>query len=193
MSLRNIEMTGSDTRMDCGSAFFDWINPLPVACASCQFPDLNYVPQPYALIRSRARSSNEMSPAAYGNFFVRDRMRSVLQTVTPGACDFYPTVYRGTVEQTPWKLAVPRQTVETGRVRKSIARCPACKQPASAHPGTQYENWNWGWQSPYDIAKSSNWASSEHGWKLWLDVRLVFSVRLYALLKAIGADGVVEA
>jgi hypothetical protein len=57
--------------MNCRDMFWDPINPLPRKCAKCGFPDLDFVPQPYFLVKSRAMSPNELALAEKGNFFGR--------------------------------------------------------------------------------------------------------------------------
>jgi hypothetical protein len=188
--MRSIATTGSDTRLDCARSFDDPINPLPEACPVCHFPDLDHVPQPYYLVKSRTRTPNELVLAAYGNFLVRDRIRRLLEAVAPQACDYYPTTYANTQENTPWTLAVPRHIVQTGQVKPSIQSCPQCGRPVSSHPGTQWEAWNPTPDIDSDIAKSSNWASSERGWRIWLAKDLLFSARLYQLLKELKAKGI---
>jgi len=65
--------------MDCRDMFYDPINPLPAQCPECGFPDLDHVPLPYFLVKSRTRSPNELAEAENGNFFVRERIRRVLE------------------------------------------------------------------------------------------------------------------
>jgi hypothetical protein len=190
--MRCIEMTGSDNRMDCREMFDEPINALPVKCTACGFPDLDHVPDPYFLVKSRTMSPNELAPAANGNFFVRERVRRVLELVAPDAFAYHTTHYRGTDEQTPWHLAVPQYLVETAEVAPSIKRCPTCNQPASAHPGTQYVKYLWDGESNHEGLKSSTWGSSESGWDQWLDQSLFFTVRLHTLLKKLKAKGLVE-
>jgi len=191
--MRCIELRGSDNRMDCRNMFYDPINSLPAKCHACGFPDLDHVPQPYYLVKSRTMSSNEMAPAENGNFFVRDRVRTVLDLLAPGECDFYPTCYKGTADQTPWHLAVPTHQVLTGKVDPSIARCDTCGEPRSAHPGTQFSEWLRNDDSDHDVIKSSTWGSSETGWSEWIDRDCFMSVRLFSSLKRIKAKGLVEA
>jgi len=191
--MRCIKLTGSDDRMDCRDMFYDPINPLPPKCSKCGFPDVDHVPQPYFLVKSRTMLPNEMAPAENGNFFVRRRIRGVLDLLAPGECSFFPTCYKGTSEETPWLLAVPTHQVLTAKVKPSIARCDACGEPRSAHPGSQYSEWLWNHESEYHLIKSSTWGSSEKGWDQWIDRDLFMSVRLFHLLKKIKAKGLDEA
>ena len=191
--MRCIELTGSDNRMDCGGTFDKPLNPLPPRCDVCGFPDLDYVPQPYYLLRSRSMTPNEMAPAENGNFFVRDRIRRVLELLSQKDFSFHPTCYKGTTEHTPWYLVVPTNQVVTARVDPSILRCDACGEPSSAHPGTQYAEWIWNKDSRYEAVKSSTWGSSELGWDKWISRHLYMSVRLFALLTEIKAKGLDEA
>lgn len=113
--MRCVQITGSDDRMDCRDMFYDPINPLPSKCAKCGFPDLDHVPQPYFLVKSRTMSPNELAPAENGNFFIRERVRCVLDMVAPGQCTYLPTCYKGTTDKTPWLLAVPNHQVVYGQ------------------------------------------------------------------------------
>jgi len=186
-------LTGSDTRLDCGELPEDPINPLPVWCSACGFPDLNHVPQPYRIVKSRAMTSNEAVPAAYGNLLVRERVRRVLEMVVPDACTFYPTVLGSKAEVSPWMLAVPRQQIPTGAVKASIPRCRECGEPRSAHPGSQWDTWNLRIEAPHDMFKSATWASSESGWDRWIDRELFMSARLFGLLERLDVKGLDEA
>jgi SMI1 / KNR4 family (SUKH-1) len=192
--------------MDCRDMFYDPINPLPKKCAKCGFPDLDHVPQTYFLVKSRTMTSNELAGAECGNFFIRDRVRQVLDILAPGQCTYYPTTYQGTSTKTPWLLAVPNHQVVTAKVNPSIPRCTECGEPRSAHPGTQWseslfgrpprdQSHGEGWtaDSDYDVLKSSTWGSSERGWDQWISRDLYLSVRLLHLLKKIKAKGFHEA
>jgi hypothetical protein len=204
--MRCVQITGSDDRMDCRDMFDDPINPLPRKCATCGFPDLDHVPQPYFLVRSRTLSPNELALAETGNFFLRERVRRVLDLLAPGQCTFFPTCYKGTSEKTPWLLAVPNHQVATARVHPSIPRCTACGEPRSAHPGSQWTEMlfgrpprdqprgeGWTDESERELLKSSTWGSSQRGWGQWIFRNLYLSVRLLHLLKKIKARGFYEA
>jgi hypothetical protein len=131
--------------------------------------------------------------AANGNLLVAERVRRVLEAATPNSCRYLSTHYQGTCEQTPWTLAVPMALAHTGTVRESIARCNACGEPESGHPGTQYSERYSGYFFDLDVGKSRNWMSSERGWDKWLKRETILSVRLLSLLERIGAKGLVEA
>jgi hypothetical protein len=204
--MRCVKITGSDDRMDCRDMFSDPINPLPRKCAKCGFPDLDYVPQPYFLVKSRTMSPNDLALAENGNFFIRERVRRVLDLLAPGQCTYFPTYYKGTSEKTPWQLAVPNHQVATAKVDPSIPRCPACGEPRSAHPGTQWSEMlfgrpprsqsrgeGWMADSDHEVLKSATWGSSERGWDQWISRDLYTSVRLLHLLKQIKAKGFYEA
>ena len=182
--------------------FYDPINPLPKKCPKCGFPDLDHVPQPYFLVKSRTMTSNELAGAENGNFFIRERVRRVLDVLAPGQCTYYPTTYKGTSAKTPWLLAVPNHQVVTAKVTPSIPRCAACGEPRSAHPGSQWSESlfgrprprkpggeSWTADSNHDVLKSSTWGSSERGWDQWIFRDLFMSVRLLHLLKKIKAKG----
>jgi hypothetical protein len=204
--MRCIQLTGSDDRMDCREMFYDPINPLPPKCPKCGFPDLDHIPQPYFLVKSRTMSPNELALAENGNFFVRERVRRVLDLLASGQCTYFPTCYKGTSEGTPWLMAVPNHQVITAKVNPLIPRCQACGEPRSAHPGTQYSEYlfgkpsrgqpvgtGWTSESEYEVLKSSTWGSSEKGWDQWICRDLFMSVRLLHLLKKIKAKGFYEA
>jgi len=191
--MRCIALTGSDTRLDCGEFPEDPLNPLPVRCAICGFPDLDHVPQPYQIVKSRAMTSNEALPAAYGNLLVRDRVRRILELAAPDACAFYPTVFGPRGEVSPWVLAVPRQQLPTGEVKASIPRCRACGEPRSAHPGSQWDNWQLRIEAPHDVFKSATWGSSASGWDRSIDRFVFMSARLFGLLERLGVKGLDEA
>ncbi len=187
--MRCIEVSGSDDRMDCREMFYYPLNPLPRRCEACGFPDLDFVPQPYFLVKSRTMTPNETAMAEKGNFLVRDRVRRVLELLAPGQCRFYPTHFKGTMNETPWSLAVPVHQVVVANVNPSIPRCQVCGEPRSAHPGSQYSEWIWGFNSEYDVLKSFTWGSADSGWDKWTIRYCYLSVRLFHLLKQIGAKG----
>jgi hypothetical protein len=191
--MRCVQITGSDDRMDCREMFYDPLNPLPRKCPTCGFPDLDHVPQPYFLVKSRTLTPNELALAENGNFFVRQRVRRVLEVLAPGQCSYFPTCYKGTSQETPWLLAVSRHQVVTGKVKAAIPRCKACGEPRSAHPGTQWsEHLFINGNSDYDVVKSATWGSSERGWDQWISRDLFLSVRLFQLLRKIKAKGFYE-
>src|ERR1700744_6610083 len=105
--IRPIEICGSDTRMDHRNLMGGGpgINPLPAACKTCGFPDIDFVPTPYFLIRSRATSNNELALAELGNLLVKARVRKIFETVIPDLCDFHPTLGRNAPVPPPWFLA----------------------------------------------------------------------------------------
>ena len=190
--MQTIDTTCSDQRLDEDGHDFDRpINQLPVSCPDCGFPDLDHVPQPYAVIKSRTKTSNEVSLAAYGNLLVTDRVKVVINIVAPGECEFFPTVFRKTDEVTNWHLAIPKRYGSTGSVLPTIPRCPSCGEPRSGHPGTQYVNRQV--VSDSDIAKARNWASCDSGWEAWLNRDVILSVRFLHLLKKVGAKGLFQA
>jgi hypothetical protein len=151
-------------------------------------------------------SPNELAGAENGNFFIRERVRRVLDILAPSQCTYFPTCYKGTSEKTPWLLAVPNHQVVTAKVDPSIPRCAACGEPRSAHPGTQWSEMlfgrarrdqprgeGWTADSDYEVLKSATWGSSERGWDQWISRDLYMSVRLLHLLKKIKAKGFYEA
>jgi hypothetical protein len=162
---------------------------------------LDFVPQPYFLVKARTMSPNELALAENGNFLVRDRVRKVLELLAPGQCGFYPTCFAKTTEVTPWFLAVPKHQLPPGvKVDPKIPRCEACGEPRSAH-GTQLVKPDFTPtaadllrtnESEFEILKSSSWLSSEKSWSDWIMRGLFFSIRLIELLKKIEAKGLVS-
>ena len=204
--MRCVEISGSDDRMDCREMFYEPIDPLPQKCPKCGFPDLDHVSQPYFLVESRTMTPNELALAENGNFFIRERVRRVLDVLAPGQCTYFPTCYKGTSEKTPWLLCLPSHQIVTAKVNPSIPPCEACGEPRSAHPGSQWsetlfgtppcdqpKGTGWTSDSDYEILKSATWGSSERGWDQWISRNLFFSVRLLHLLKKIKAKGFYEA
>jgi hypothetical protein len=200
--MRCIEIVTSDNRMDCRDLFRDPINRPPTRCRKCGFPELDLVPQPYLLVKAKSITSNELAGAENGNFLVRERVRRVLELVAPGQCAFFPTSYEGSGSTTPWSLAVPSRQVVTATVDPAIARCEACGEPRSAHPGSQWKERLFGvpyqerppgvgWTAETDVhvLKSSTWGSSENGWDEWISRSLFLSIRLVHLLRRIEAKG----
>jgi hypothetical protein len=191
--------------MDCQDMFLRPINGLPAKCSKCGFPDLDFIPQSYFVVKSKSLAPNELAMAANGNFFVRARIREVLELIAPDQCSYFPTQFKGSTEATPWYLAVPKHQVATAKVKPSIRRCKSCGEPCSAHPGTQYSEWlfnpkadgrrysGWTGESEFHILKSSTWASSDEGWDKWISRELFMSVRLLHLLRKINAKGFYEA
>src|SRR5437870_3334154 len=89
-TLQFVQMSGSDVRMDQRGNWNAPVNPLPMKCACCRFVDLDFVPEPYFLCKG-IETPAEMALGEVGNFFVRERVRKVLEAVAPGQCGFYPT------------------------------------------------------------------------------------------------------
>jgi hypothetical protein len=174
-AFRHAKMTGSDNRMDRRELCVP-VNPLPLKCSWCTFPDLEFVPQPYLLAKGTS-NPNEMQPAEMGNLFVRERARKVLEVVAPGQCTFYPTLDFRKKTETPWFLAVPTDVLRSATVKPSVPRCPQCGEPKVSHPGSHYifadapQNQRSEVMAAAvretvgsvtcDIFKSLNWASSE--------------------------------
>ena len=137
-AFRHVRMTGPDKRMDQREPFEVPVNPIPVKCPRCTFPDLDFVPEPYFLAKGTS-NPNEIDLAEFGNFFVRQRCRQILEAVAPGQCHFFPTHDLKTKKETAWFLAVPTTLVRTATVKPAVPRCPDCGEPKVAHPGSQYD------------------------------------------------------
>jgi hypothetical protein len=121
-------MTGPDEQMDHRSGSYEPSNPLPIKCAHCTFPDLDFVPQPYSLTKG-VSSPAETSNAHFGNFFVRDRVKRILEIAVPEACAFYRTNERKGNKPTPWWLAVPQITLKTAMPKPKSPFCSKCHEP----------------------------------------------------------------
>ena len=76
---RFIQLSLSDTRMDQKGAWFngDSLNPLPTRCKTCGFPDLDFVPQPYFILRGASMTPAEIGGSNYGCLLVKDRLKAV--------------------------------------------------------------------------------------------------------------------
>jgi hypothetical protein len=213
---RHAQMIGPDKRMDQREPFAMPANPLSRKCPRCTFPDIDFVPQPYFLVKG-VGNPKEMAPAEIGNFLVRSRARQILEAVAPDQCRFYPTHDLKTKEETGWFLAVPTTLIRTATIKSTVPRCPECGEAQVAHPGSHYQNAP-GERPvaaiPQDVFKSLNWSSYETigeespwyyknilGWttkqpvppfqwtRITLGRELYFSIRLRALLKKLGIKG----
>jgi len=188
--IRLILVTTSEGRLD-QKLYNQPINSLPAKCTLCGFPDINAVPQPYYIARSRASTSSSVSLAEMGNFLVKPIVKGIIEGISQSICTFYPTYYRNTEEVSNWSLAVPSALVDTGHIKDSIPRCPECGEPRSGHYGTQYE-YNSSHSIAVDIAKSRNWMSGDRGWDVDLTRQHLISIRLYQLLKKLKLKGIFE-
>lgn len=190
-----VEVCGSDKRMDSRNECHEALNPLPEKCSRCGFPDLDFIPQPYFVQRGRAMQKNEMAEAEHGHFFVRKRVRRIIELAAPGQCEFYSTQFQKTEETTPWTLVAPRFRHRTASHDATLRLCRECAQPRGLHPGTDYVEWVHRFASEHDILTSSNW----YGWRggastlQWRDRHVCFSVRFLTLLHALKAKGFCEA
>lgn len=189
---RFVQLSLSDTRMDQKGAWFngDSLNPLPARCLTCGFPDLDFVSQPYFILRAPSMTPAEIGASNYGYLLVKDRMKRIVEYLLPDQCRFFPTTYLKTTEVTPWWLMIPVHFCRTGVVHSKIKRCSICGEPASAH-GSEYETGNYYIvESPEklsgEIYKTTNWWSAEGrsgGPKSWIHRGTFVSLRFYRLLK----------
>jgi hypothetical protein len=120
-----VMMTGPDAQMDHVGERLKPANPIPVKCPHCTFPDIDFVARPYLLARGVV-SPAETSPAALGNFLVRERVRHILELAVPGACTFHPTAEFKTRKATDWWLAVPVAKLETYEPKTKVSVCSKC-------------------------------------------------------------------
>jgi hypothetical protein len=135
-----VQMTGPDTRMD-QLTHVKPANPLPVKCAHCTMPDLDFVATPYLLVKGFAAPA-ETAPAEVGNFLVRDRVRKILELVVPGACRFVPTAEKKSAKAIKeWWLAAPTHVVGASGLplalhrmaSKGDQRCSKCGEPSTGY------------------------------------------------------------
>lgn len=193
--LRCVPIALQDNRLDETRNRANPENTVPIRCEACHFPDIDFVPQPYLLTKGISRPA-ELGTAQFGNFFVRDAAKKVLEVAAPGQCDFFPTVEFKTNQPTPWHLAVPRNLVHFFDVKKSVPRCKSCGEPLSAHSYTEFEAFpRREYLAPFDVFKSQEWSSlgresntPKKRTQLWRD--LFFSVRLETLFKRLNLGGI---
>jgi hypothetical protein len=157
---RCVLMTGPDERMDhVGDQRRD-ANVLPVKCAHCTFPDLDFVASPYLLAKG-VTSPAETAPAWLGNFLVRDRVRKILELAVPGACSFHPTADWKNHLPTSWWLAVPRAVLKTEMPKAKPPCCSECREPKVWGPlmGGVWDKMKRYNSAGVDIFKSPSWFS----------------------------------
>jgi len=154
-----VAMTGPDVRMDLlGDSYYDPANPLPAKCPHCTFPDLDFVAKPYLLTKG-VSSPAETSPAAVGNFLVRERVKRILELVVPDACTFHLTAERKSKKPVPWWLAVPKQKLEALVPPASSPFCPKCQKPKlwNRHQGKVWEKMKHFDTGGIDVFKTVDW------------------------------------
>ncbi|HEX4795227.1 MAG TPA: hypothetical protein VH370_15635 [Humisphaera sp.] len=81
-----------DKAMDTHGQFDVGVNTLPSKCEHCTFPDLDFVPEPYALARG-LDSSKEIEVLSLGNLVVRPRVRKILADAVGDQVSFHPTCH----------------------------------------------------------------------------------------------------
>jgi hypothetical protein len=153
-----VMMVGPDMTMDLiGDTLTNPANPLPLKCAHCTFPDLDFVAQPYFLAKGFA-SPTETSSAEVGNFLVRDRVKTILEMAVPNACKFYKAEDRKGKVKLEWWLAVPTTLIATP-MPKAYKRCSKCGEAKSMDEGMK-QSWDamLGFDSKgVDVFKSRGW------------------------------------
>jgi hypothetical protein len=195
-----VRMAGPEKRMDQRGAaiYVTPINPLPIKCSYCTFPDLDFVARPYLLAKGISVPT-EATIAMFGNFLVRERLRRILELAVPGACTFHPTADAKSKKPAPWWLAVPKQALAAPVPKAPPPFCPKCHEPMS-WPRHQGEVWRkmTGFNSAgVDVFKTVDWRGGigEDGvppppWtRLRLERDLYVSVRLEQLLKRAKVKG----
>lgn len=201
-----VRVDGPEKTMDQrGVAYYVTpINPLPIKCSYCTFPDLDFVPSPYLLAKGIS-APTETTIAAFGNFLVRERVRQILELAVPGACTFHPTADAKSKKTAPWWLVVPKQTFATPVPKAPPPFCPKCHEPMHwpRHQGEVWRKMTQFNSAGVDVFKTLDWQSrgvdeqiAEDGvappppWtRLRLERDLYFSVRLEQLLKRAKVRG----
>ncbi len=138
-----VRMSGPEDPIDQRGKRFDAkpLNPLPVKCPHCTFPDLDFVAKPY-LLGKGTQSPAEILPAMLGNFLVRERIKRIFEIAVPEACTFHPTAEARTKKLTPWWLAVPKHQFKTALPEPTPPLCPKCGESKDWH----WEgDWEGGW------------------------------------------------
>lgn len=214
-SLQHVSLCPVDNPMDTYGNFDIHVNELPAKCAYCTFPDLDFVPSPFGLVRG-INSSAEVSPLDSGNLLVRPRVREILTSLIGEQITCHPTCHWKTKEPTEWTLVVPR-IIEPNlayETKPSIPRCPKCGELRTAHFSQLVATGRPNPTMTADIFKTELWMSYEevgekarwywmHVLKLkkapipregvWtrIDISrgIQLSVRLFKLLKAIKVVG----
>lgn len=151
-------MTGPDEQMDHYRGSYEPVNPLPIKCPHCTFPNLDFIPEPYLLSKG-VSSPAETSNAHFGNFLVRDRVKRILELAVPDACTFHPTAELKGKKPAPWRLAVPVNILETIVPAPNPPFCSQCHEPktwayAKAEPWSQMCHFN---SAGVDVFKSLAW------------------------------------
>jgi hypothetical protein len=152
-----IEMVGPDEQMDQVGDDDAPANRLRIRCSHCSFPDIDFVPKPYLLAKGFS-SPSEISSAEMGNFFVKDRVKRILEVVIPKACTFYATAERKSKKATPWFLAVPNSLL---KIPAPKAEAPFCSKCRESKRGQSFANL-WKKMKDFDsggvdIFKSTEW------------------------------------
>ena len=94
--------------------FEESINIWPKRCHHCWLDDNDNPPSPYFLGR-RIDCPVVFDIACYGNVFVKDRIRQVIEMLFPGQCIFHPTFAEKSKQPTPWFLGCPSPRLMTRR------------------------------------------------------------------------------
>lgn len=217
--LSHVALSQVDNAMDEYGNFDVNVNKLPPRCDYCTFPDLDFVPTPYALARG-IDSSKEIEALSQGNLVVRPRVREILAAAVGEQITFHPTCHWKTRMPTAWSLAAPNaiQPNLAFAPRADIPTCPKCGQPRTGH-GTHWVST--GLPNPpmtADICKTASWMSyeqtGEQAGYYWMHVLklkqpptpregvwtrlgvsrgLFLSLRLYTLLRELKVIGLVPA
>ncbi len=156
-----VQMTGPDVKMDLlGGGYYDLANLLPIKCAHCTFPNLDFIAKPYLLTKGFS-SPAETSLACVGNFLVRERVKRILELAVPDACTFYPTAERKSKKPTTWWVAVPRSKLNMPSEELRLPVCSVCGEPKtwyykSSTFADEMKSFDSGGK---DLFKSTEWTS----------------------------------
>lgn len=136
--------------------------------------------------------------ASGGNFFVREPVKRILETVAPGQCAFVATRHSKTGEVTDWILAIPNHQQVTAPPPTQRERCPDCDEPWCFHcySESQPREDVSSPTSTRDVFKARQWSCHRVPFKGWGKPRpqlfprqLYFSVRLEKLFKKLKLRG----
>lgn len=153
-------MTGLEVKMDQRGErdSIRPVNPLPLKCPHCTFPDLDFVANPYLLAKGIS-APTETAGAMFGNFFVRERVRRILELAVPTACTFHPTADVKSMKSAPWWLAVPAQKLEALVPKADPPFCSKCHEPKvwDRHQGEVWERMSHYDSGGVDVFKTVDW------------------------------------
>lgn len=187
--LRAVQFYGQDHKLD-ETAQCKALNPLPIRCNTCAFPDFLSAPTPYQLRRGAMNAAADFSIGCHGWLLTKERLRKVIEIVAPGSCAILPTFAEKSGARTPWDLCVPLHESEANILsfKKELPVCKTCGEPMERNVNIAKE-WAPALLSAHDIAALKQWNSWGRP-KNEIFRQLVLSFRFAALLKKLGFKGV---